>query len=114
MTDMEVEYRGWRDGEEPVVAKFINGQRERLDPRQDLRNHSPDGPEWGYAGSGPSQLALAIMADALGDDKRAQGVYQDFKMEKIAQLDRYKPWTITQAEAICVAQQLEQKRGAHV
>jgi len=28
-------------------------------PRSDLRNHSPNGFEWGYSGSGPAQLALA-------------------------------------------------------
>lgn len=27
---------------------------------QNLRNHSPDGFNWGYGGSGPAQLALAI------------------------------------------------------
>ena len=25
-----------------------------------VRNHSPTGPAWGYDGSGPAQLALAI------------------------------------------------------
>lgn len=33
---------------------------------QEIRNHSPDGFNWGYAGSGPAQLALAILADCLG------------------------------------------------
>ena len=49
-----------------------------LRQRQDLRNHSPDGFEWGYAGSGPAQLALALLADCLGDEK-ALLLYQDFK-----------------------------------
>ncbi|HMF28341.1 MAG TPA: DUF6166 domain-containing protein, partial [Candidatus Cybelea sp.] len=31
--------------------------------RLDLYNHSPDGFEIGYGGSGPAQLALAILAD---------------------------------------------------
>lgn len=34
-----------------------------LDPRLDLMRHSPTGFEWGYCGSGPAQLALAILAD---------------------------------------------------
>jgi len=29
--------------------------------RSDLFNHSPTGFEWGYGGSGPAQLALAIL-----------------------------------------------------
>ena len=58
-----------------------------LPPRHDLRSHSPDGFEFGYAGSGPSQLALALLADALGDDERAQQMYQDFKFKVIARLE---------------------------
>jgi hypothetical protein len=48
----------------------------KLDPRTDLCNHSPTGFEWGYCGSGPAQLALALCADALGDGRRALAVYQ--------------------------------------
>ncbi len=43
----------------------------QLPPRHDLRNHSPDGLKWGYAGSGPAQLALAVLPDALGSDRHA-------------------------------------------
>jgi hypothetical protein len=31
-----------------------------------IRNHSPSGFEFGYNGSGPAQLALAILADLFG------------------------------------------------
>ena len=31
------------------------------------RIHSPDGFAWGYGGSGPSQLALAILDSMTGD-----------------------------------------------
>jgi hypothetical protein len=33
-----------------------DGRKRKLDPRLDLRRHSPDGFQWGYAGSGPSAL----------------------------------------------------------
>lgn len=56
---------------------------ENLPPRHDLRNHSPDGFAWGYGGSGPAQLALAILA-YLTDDETAQRHYQDFKEAHIA------------------------------
>lgn len=59
-----------------------------LPPRHDLANHSPTGFEWGYAGSGPAQLALAILAHAIGDDKRAVRLHQSFKREYIATLPR--------------------------
>jgi hypothetical protein len=57
-----------------------------LDPRNDLFNHSPDGFAWGYGGSGPAQLALAILADCLGDDERAVRLHQTFKWLAIAPL----------------------------
>lgn len=59
---------------------------EPLDPRTDLANHSPTGFSWGYAGSGPSQLALAIAADLYGDE-RALEVYQDLKHGLVADAD---------------------------
>ncbi len=60
----------------------VNGAR--LDPRLDLANKSPTGFAWGYGGSGPSQLALAILADHTGDDARALRCFQDFKRAFIA------------------------------
>lgn len=55
--------------------------------RNDLRNHSPDGPEWGYAGSGPAQLSLALLADVLGDEA-AQDLHQRFKRDVVARFPR--------------------------
>ena len=43
----------------------------KLDPRFDLKRLSPTGFEWTYVGNGPAQLALALLADHLGDDARA-------------------------------------------
>ena len=60
-------YQGIRDEEGCVVT--VNDAL--LDPRMDLRRYSSDGFEWGYEGSGPHQLALAILADHFGDDDRA-------------------------------------------
>ena len=62
--------------------------RHLLRARLDLRNHSPTGFAWGYGGSGPAQLALAILADASADDITAQQCYQQFKCERIATLPR--------------------------
>ncbi len=59
---------------------------EPLNPRLDLWNHSPDGFGFGYAGSGPAQLALAILAHYLGPGREALAVrlHQDLKRSKIA------------------------------
>ena len=52
----------------------------------DVVNHSPTGFEWGYQGSGPAQLALAMLL-ALGVDKeRAVLWHQDIKRELVSPL----------------------------
>lgn len=68
-----------------------------LDPRNDLRNHSPDGFQMGYGGSGPAQLALALCADAMSDEE-ALIAYQKFKWEFVRWQDPAVGFTITDAE----------------
>lgn len=51
-------------------------------PSQKVRNHSPDGFNWGYGGSGPSQLALAIVLKLTG---KSDG-YQEFKWNVVAKI----------------------------
>ena len=86
---------------EPVGATAwmtVNGEFRELPMRQDLRNHSPDGPEWGYPGSGPAQLALAICAQLVGEET-ALAVYQDIKRELIALIPRNcGQWTLTERQ----------------
>lgn len=48
-----------------------------------VRKHSPDGFAWGYGGSGPAQLALAILLTRT-DERTASSLYQDFKFEHVA------------------------------
>src|SRR5208282_6015903 len=50
----------------------------------ELRNHSPTGFAWGYGGSGPAQLALAILMDATGEQALALRHYQEFKFQFVA------------------------------
>jgi hypothetical protein len=79
-------YVGYRSEHGAVVLR--EGQHGRTVPlpmRNDLRNHSPSGPEWGYGGSGPAQLALAILSDAIGE-RAALLHYQEFKFAVICGL----------------------------
>ena len=57
-----------------------------LDPSrsQQVYNHSPNGFSWGYGGSGPAQLALALLLEAGASEMEAQKKYQEFKWEVIA------------------------------
>ena len=54
---------------------------------QQIKNHSPNGFAWGYSGSGPSQLALALLLEAGASEWEALRWYQDFKESHIATLD---------------------------
>jgi hypothetical protein len=86
-----------------------NGERKPLNPRLELRNHSPPGFEWGYGGSGPAQLAIAILAEHLGDDRAALNRYQRFKWACIAQI-RSASWSLSNEEIDnCLAQLSEQQ-----
>ena len=89
-------------------------------PSQRIRNHSPDGFEWGYGGSGPAQLALAILLDYFGGlpvDRRpqmetaprlAEQLYQEFKFDVIAGLPK-NFWQIEESE---IAMWIEARESA--
>ena len=51
-----------------------------------LIDHSPDGFNWGYSGSGPAQLAYALLLEVTDDEQTALRYYQDFKWDVIANL----------------------------
>lgn len=61
---------------------WLDGELLDPAPSQKVRNHSPDGFSWGYGGSAPAQLALAIVLKLTG---KPDG-YQDFKWKYIAGL----------------------------
>ena len=82
-------YQGFRDDNGDTRVSVFRGVRERpLDARLDLRAHSPTGLNWGYGGSGPAQLSLALLADFFGScgigDAVALALYQLFKFRCIA------------------------------
>jgi hypothetical protein len=86
-------YEGRREGY--VAEVTVNGRP--LNPRLDLWNHSPSGFEWGYGGSGPAQLALALLADHLSNDDQAVILHHDFKRAVVAGLP-HRGWTLTNEE----------------
>lgn len=68
------------------------------------KNHSPDGFNWGYPGSGPAQLAYAILRHnssmMYGMDEEesrhlADELYMRFKRHVICQLEQGEDYSIT-------------------
>ncbi|MBL4719810.1 MAG: hypothetical protein JKY20_01585 [Alphaproteobacteria bacterium] len=75
---------------------------------------SSDGFEWGYDGTGPSQLAFAILADHFGDEFKALKSYKLFRDQVIVEIQEdeweFKSSRIEQTlnETIEVAMTLEE------
>jgi hypothetical protein len=93
---------------QPVVT-VCDGQKSKPLPlRLDLFNHSPTGFSWGYTGSGSAQLALALLADALGDDDLAVHLHQDFKFKVVACWPEGERWWITADQIMAVVKVIEQ------
>ena len=92
-------------GNRTLRAAFVTVRRGKVETALDLlrslrvRKHSPTGFEWGYCGSGPAQLALAILLDYFpaGSESTIENLYQDFKADVIATLPE-KSWIITSGE----------------
>jgi len=86
-SDCDIAYVGYRQSGQAIVEK--RPDQERLTPERSLAlvNHSPSGFEWGYGGSGPAQLALALLLDYTDDEAFALDHYQAFKTEVVSQLD---------------------------
>src|SRR5215831_9962853 len=103
-------YHGMRTEAGCTVVVEEDGQFTMHPLRLDLRNHSPTGYEWGYGGSGPAQLALALAADVLGDDERAQDVYQRLKFRLIGGLP-HEGWVLTEGRIRSAIEAIEQEQG---
>ena len=73
------------------IRVCVDGQP--LDPRRDIKLLSDGDFEWAYEGAEPAQLALAILADHLGDADRALEYHDAFMREIIANLDN--DWELT-------------------
>ena len=73
---------------------YVDGRLLTPQRSQKVWNHSPDGFNWGYGGSGPAQLALAILLEAEVPKQRAIELHQPFKWKFIAPLPAGEPFCI--------------------
>jgi hypothetical protein len=79
-------------------AMVCIAMRRSLPLHLEAMSYSPTGFEWGYGGSGPALLALALLLDAVGDENLALRHYQEFERKTVATLAD--TWWMTRRE-IC-------------
>ncbi len=107
-------YIGYRLGPDtacPCVVIVRCGKRSRpLNPRLDIRNHSPAGFNWSYGGSGPAQLALALVADCCGQRLATPPIYQRVKNAIVASLP-FDGWSLTADQIIAAVAAARQEAG---
>jgi hypothetical protein len=86
------------------------GDCRALRPRPDLVPASAP-PNWGdgrYAGPGSAsaQLALAILADALGDDRAARRLHLEFERRVISKFSRDASWHMSEQAVLSVVRMI--------
>ncbi len=65
---MGVSYVGYRLGRSGAQLVIVERDGDVVGPLRHVVRHSPAGFNWGYAGSGPADLARSLLLDVLGAD----------------------------------------------
>lgn len=84
-----------------------------LPHRNDLANSSPDGLSWGYLGSAPDQLAVAMLMEVLGDWERVRPISLEFRNTFIARLPRQRNWSADGSDILAIALEIEREQTRH-
>jgi hypothetical protein len=111
-----VGFNAWRRDEvgdanlfDEQVFAVRDGEVRFLNPHYELENFSPDGLSWGYRGSGPAQLAIAMLMEVMGDWKRVQPLWPAFQDEFVVKLPRDANWTADGGTVLAIALRLEKR-----
>ena len=105
-------YEGYRSS--PTLIGTVTVQKDdtkpRLLPRRaDLLDAGSPNHDWGRSKNegGVYQLAIDLLADALGDDARAKRLHADFAKEFVRMLDTLDPWSTSDSVIRDFAERLE-------
>jgi hypothetical protein len=96
---MASRYRGY-DGHTVERLTETGWEALPLEPSISRRNHSPTGFSWGYNGSGPTQLALALLLDVAGREGEdlALAWYREFRWDTVSRWPMDDSWEIGASE----------------
>jgi Family of unknown function (DUF6166) len=93
------------EGKRTIDGLVVTVDGKRLDEHYDIKRFTKFGFEWTYEGDSPQQLALAILADYLGDNARAIRLSEPFMKQIVANLDN--DWQLTGAVVDVAVQSIE-------
>ena len=92
-------------GKRTIDGLVVTVDGRPLDERYDVKRFSKYGFEWTYEGPNPQQLALAVLADYLGENDRALRLSEAFMKKIIANLDN--DWTLTGSDIDTALKEIE-------
>jgi hypothetical protein len=84
------------EGKRTIDGLVVTVDGRPLGEHYEVKRFTKFGFEWTYEGDSPRQLALAILADYLGDNARAIRLSEPFMKEVVANLDN--DWQLTGAQ----------------
>jgi hypothetical protein len=83
-------------GKRTIDGLVVTVDGHPLGEHYNVQRFTKFGFEWTYEGDSPRQLALAILADHLGDDAKAMRLSEPFMKRIVANLDN--DWELTGAQ----------------
>ena len=83
-------------GERTIDGVLVTADGQPLDEGYAIRTYTDHGFEWSYEGDGPRQLALAVLADHLGEAEAALKLVEAFMARVVANFDN--DWEMTSAD----------------
>jgi len=84
------------EGRRTIDGLVVTVDGKPLGEHYDVHRFTKYGFEWTYEGDSPQQLALAILADHLGDNDKAIRLSEPFMKKIVANLDN--DWMLTGAD----------------
>ena len=81
------------EGKRTIDGLVVTVDGKPLGEHYEVKRFTKFGFEWTYEGDSPQQLALAILADYLGDGDRAIRLSEPFMKRVVANLDN--DWRLT-------------------
>jgi Family of unknown function (DUF6166) len=98
-------------GDRTIDGVKVTVDGKPLDQRLDIQKFTPNGFEWSYEGPEPRQLALAILADHLGDAAKAKDLVEPFMTAVVANFGNEWEMNSADIDAALAAIQRQQARA---